>query len=157
MRRLRIISILFASLIIIALTKISAQTVETGKATYYADRMHGRPTSSGTRYHRDSFYCAHRTLPFGTLVRVTDTNTGKSVIVKVIDRGPFGKGKVVDLSKAAARELGMLSKGVIRIELEVVNDSISATLSESDKDNPEALDSIRIETIIPLDDTHSAD
>lgn len=154
MRRLRIISILFASLIIIALTKISAQTVETGKATYYADRMHGRPTSSGTRYHRDSFYCAHRTLPFGTLVRVTDTNTGKSVIVKVIDRGPFGKGKVVDLSKAAARELGMLSKGVIRIELEVVNDSISATLSESDKDNPEALDSIRIETIIPLDNSH---
>lgn len=154
MRKLRIISILFASLIIIALTKISAQTVETGKATYYADRMHGRPTSSGTRYHRDSFYCAHRTLPFGTLVRVTDTNTGKSVIVKVIDRGPFGKGKVVDLSKAAARELGMLSKGVIRIELEVVNDSISATLSESDKDNPEALDSIRIETIIPLDNSH---
>ncbi len=152
MRKFRVLTIIFASLIIIAITKMSAQAPETGKATYYADRMHGRPTSSGTRYHRDSFYCAHRTLPFGTLVRVTDTQTGKSVIVKVIDRGPFGKGKVVDLSKAAARELGMLGKGVIRIELEVVNDSISATLSEPDSANPEALDSIRIETIVPLDD-----
>lgn len=135
----------------LAAASMTAQKPQTGQATYYSNKWHGRRTASGLRYHRDSLYCAHRTLPFGTLVRVTDPKTGKSVIVKVVDRGPFGKGKIVDLSMAAARSLDMVSKGVIRVELEVVNDSIEATLSEPAGADPALVDSLILETIVPLD------
>lgn len=93
-------------------------------ATYYADRFHGRRTSNGEKYDKDAYTCAHRKLPFGTLVRVTNPKNGKTAVVRVNDRGPYGKRAKIDLSKAAARDLGMLSIGIIKVEMEVLADSI---------------------------------
>lgn len=93
-----------------------AEEVLTGKASFYGNKFHGRKTSSGALYHRDSLTCAHKTLPFGTLLRVRNVKNGREVVVKVTDRGPFVKGRIVDLSLAAARELDMLSSGVANVE-----------------------------------------
>ena len=95
---------------------VQAEDVLTGKASFYGNKFHGRKTSSGERYHRDSLTCAHKTLPFGTLLKVRNLKNGREVVVKVTDRGPFVKGRIVDLSLAAARELDMLSSGVINVE-----------------------------------------
>ena len=86
-----------------------------GKATYYANRFHGRRTSSGDIYHKDSFTCAHKTLPFGTKLKVKDTKTGNEVVVKVNDR--LGRGTMVDLSYAAAKELGIIGRGTAQVEI----------------------------------------
>ena len=96
--------------------RAQADEVLTGKASFYGNKFHGRKTSSGERYHRDSLTCAHKTLPFGTLLKVRNLKNGREVIVKVTDRGPFVKGRIVDLSMAAARELDMLSSGVANVE-----------------------------------------
>lgn len=91
-----------------------------GKASYYSNGLHGRRMSNGERYNRDSLTCAHRTLPFGTRLRVTNPQNGKSVVVRVTDRGPFVRGRIIDLSYAAARKLGTISKGVAYIKIEVL-------------------------------------
>jgi rare lipoprotein A len=93
---------------------------EEGLASYYARSLEGRRTASGARYDGRAMTCAHPSLPFGTEVRVTDSATGKSVRVRVTDRGPFVQGRIVDLSWAAARELGILERGLARVILEVV-------------------------------------
>ena len=94
--------------------------VETGLASYYARSLQGRRTASGARYDGRAMTCAHRTHPFGTLLRVTDVESGRSVTVKVTDRGPFTQGRVVDISWAAARVLGILEQGVARVKVELV-------------------------------------
>lgn len=115
-RILFIVSILFA----FASQIISAQTE--GGASYYANKFHGRRTSSGAIYHKDSLTCAHRTLPFGTRLRVRNIRNGKEVVVKVTDRGPFCRGRIVDLSLAAAKEIDMLRAGVVRVEVTHLKD-----------------------------------
>jgi rare lipoprotein A len=92
--------------------------IETGLASYYADRFHGRPTASGQPYDKAALSCAHRTAPFGARLRVTDLEGGRSVVVTVNDRGPHVAGRVVDLSRAAAERLGMLGRGLIRVRVE---------------------------------------
>ena len=92
--------------------------VETGLASYYGWSLQGRPTADGSRYDRAAFTCAHRSRPFGTRLLVTDLENGRSVVVTVNDRGPFEPGRVVDLSWAAARKLGMLRKGLARVRVE---------------------------------------
>ena len=99
---------------------MNAQRVVDGQATYYGVRSHGKKTASGERFNKDAMVCAHRTLPFGTRVKVTNKKNGRSVVVRVIDRGPFGRGKVIDLSPAAARQLDMIKAGVVPVHLEVV-------------------------------------
>jgi len=94
--------------------------VQTGIASYYGTEFDGRLTASGVPYHSSQMTCAHRTLPFGTVLRVTDVETKKSVVVKVTDRGPYAKGRVIDLSLAAARDLGIVKRGVARVTIEVV-------------------------------------
>jgi rare lipoprotein A len=91
-----------------------------GYASYYADRLHGRRTASGERYHVRKLTAAHRTLPFGTLVRVRVLKTDASVKVRINDRGPFVKGRIIDLSWLAAKKLGLLRKGVAKVEIEVL-------------------------------------
>ena len=108
---------LFALYNVFTLT-IKAQS--DGKASYYSNGLHGRRMSNGERYDRNAFTCAHRTLPFGTRLKITNPRNGKSVIVRVTDRGPFVRGRVVDLSYAAARELGTLASGVAYVKVEVV-------------------------------------
>jgi len=85
-----------------------------GVAAFYSADYHGR-TASGERYDPGRFTCAHRTLPFGTRVRVTDARTHRSVVVTVNDRGPFNKGRMIDLSLAAAKALHMIDRGLIRV------------------------------------------
>lgn len=112
--------ILFTLLSLCSFTLLSAQT-QKGKATFYSKRSTGARTASGVRLHHDSLTCAHRTYPFGTLLKVTNLSNGKSVVVKVTDRGPFARGRIIDLSWRAAKELGILSKGVSTVKVEVYN------------------------------------
>lgn len=94
---------------------------QTGLASYYADRYHNRKTASGERYNNGGNTAAHMTLPFGSLVKVTNVANGKSVVVRVNDRGNFPRGRVIDLSKAAFSSIGNLRSGLLRVNLEVVN------------------------------------
>ncbi len=93
---------------------------EVGLASYYGRAFHGRRTASGERYDMRAFTCAHRTAPFGTRLRVTELESGRSVIVTVTDRGPFKRGRVVDVSIAAARSLGIVERGLARVRVEPV-------------------------------------
>jgi len=98
--------------------------IQTGKASYYGKKFHNKKTASGKKYRRDDFVCAHRTYPFGTKLLVKNTKNNKSTVVTVIDRGPFTKGRVIDVSYAAAKELDFLRQGVTKVEVSVYNDSI---------------------------------
>ena len=89
-------------------------------ATYYGDEQ-GTQTASGERFDKHKLTAAHRTLPFGTLVRVTNTKNGRSVVVRINDRGPFGsRSRIIDVSEAAARQLGMMQAGVVPVVLEIL-------------------------------------
>lgn len=111
--------VLLASLVTFAFTT-NAHAQQHGKASFYSNRAHGHRTSDGSRYHKDSLTCAHRTLPFGTLLKVTNKTNGKEVVVRVTDRGPYAAGRVVDLSMAAARELGMVNQGIAAVKVEAI-------------------------------------
>nr|WP_073433762.1 septal ring lytic transglycosylase RlpA family protein [Halomonas cupida] len=102
-----------------ALANGAVLNIETqeGRASYYADRFQGRTTASGDTFDQRALTAAHRSLPFGTKVLVTREDTGESVEVEINDRGPFVKGRIIDLSKGAARELGMLNRGVAPVRL----------------------------------------
>jgi len=89
-----------------------------GVASFYSE---GTRTASGEKFNKNDLTAAHRTLPFGTRLRVTDEDTGRSVTVRVNDRGPFVRGRVVDVSRSAAVALGMIDKGVANVRLDVVN------------------------------------
>lgn len=95
----------------------AAPEVGRGLASWYGPRFHGRRTASGERFDRYEFTAAHRTLPFGARVCVRSALTGKAVVVRINDRGPFGPGRVIDLSQAAAEELGMVGLGIKPVEL----------------------------------------
>ena len=96
-----------------------AEAQQRGKATFYAKRMNGAKTASGERLYNDSLVCAHKTHKFGTQLLVKNPANGKEVVVKVIDRGPYVKGRIIDLSQRAARELGILTQGVAMVEVSV--------------------------------------
>ncbi|MBS7333520.1 MAG: septal ring lytic transglycosylase RlpA family protein [Weeksellaceae bacterium] len=93
----------------------------TGIVSWYADKFHGSKTSSGELYNKNEYTAAHKTLPFGTKVKVTNVRNGKSVIVKINDRGPHSKSRVLDLSRAAFTEIGSINAGILNIEMEVVD------------------------------------
>ncbi len=93
---------------------------QVGEASWYGPDFHGRITANGERYNMLGRTAAHRTLPFNTLVDVTSLETGRSVTVRINDRGPFLKGRILDLSYAAARALGLNRRGVMRVRIEVV-------------------------------------
>lgn len=92
--------------------------IQIGKASYYSKRATGRMTASGDRLHHDSLTCAHRSYPFGTLLQVTNPSNGRMIVVRVNDRGPFVRGRIVDLSWAAAKVLDILSTGVANVIVE---------------------------------------
>ncbi|HEU5055101.1 MAG TPA: septal ring lytic transglycosylase RlpA family protein [Kofleriaceae bacterium] len=93
-----------------------------GRATYYGDKFHGRKTASGERFSQHKMTAAHRSLPFGTMVRVTNLSNGKSVVVRINDRGPWGRDRrrIIDLSKRAARALDFMRAGWTRVKVEVL-------------------------------------
>lgn len=106
--------------------EVVAKTADTTKktifTTYYAKKFEGRKTTSGERYRAAKFTAAHRTLPFGTMVRVKNLRTGKTVEVRVNDRGPFSKKFSLDISQAAAKALGIYRLGYARVEISYVPD-----------------------------------
>ena len=117
-------------------TPLGAQT-QRGVASYYSKSWTGRRTANGDWLHHDSLTCAHKTYPFGTLLKVTNPANGLSVIVKVTDRGPYAKGRVVDLSVRAAKELGIISQGIAPVIVERYDQSIIPFKPAEILDEPE--------------------
>jgi len=111
-------------LILIGFIPLQAQDLQQGKASYYAKKLAGRKTASGERLHNDSLTCAHRTYPFGTMLKVDNPANGRSVIVRVTDRGPFVRGRIIDLSWRAAKELGIISQGVAMVTVQKADNII---------------------------------
>lgn len=95
--------------------------VAEGKASYYANRFHGRRTASGKHFDKREFTAAHPSLPFGTKVIVTNLSNGRNVVVTINDRGPHAKGRIIDVSQAAAKELGIVGSGVGKVRIEAYN------------------------------------
>jgi rare lipoprotein A len=93
---------------------------EVGFASYYGRTHDGRRTASGERFDQDEMTAAHRTLPFGTRVRVTNLQNGRTVVVRINDRGPWRKHRVIDVSYAAGRKLGLIGPGTARVRLDVI-------------------------------------
>ena len=98
-----------------------AADVSSGVVSWYGGKFHGRKTASGDRYNKNELTAAHKTLPFGTKVKVTNTRNGKSVVVEINDRGPFVKSRVLDLSQAAFNEIGHTNTGVMHVEYEILD------------------------------------
>lgn len=95
--------------------------IGSGSASYYADKFQGRRTASGEAFDNGAMTAAHRSLPFGSLVRVTNTANGRSVVVRINDRGPFSRGRLIDVSRAAAEELGIVARGHGTVALELLD------------------------------------
>jgi len=91
-----------------------------GIASWYGPGFHGKQTASGERFNENDLTAAHKTLPFGTVVRVTNLVNGRRVDVRINDRGPFVRGRVIDLSKAAAREVDMIRDGIVPVQLQIL-------------------------------------
>jgi len=91
-----------------------------GTASYYANKFHGRRTANGESFDNGAMTAAHRTLPFGSIVRVTNPANGRSVVVRINDRGPFTRGRMIDVSRAAAEELGLITRGHATVDLELI-------------------------------------
>lgn len=91
-----------------------------GEASYYADKFHGRKTANGEIFDMYKLTAAHKSLPFDTILEVTNQNNGKSVVVRVNDRGPYKKGRILDLSYAAAKSIDMISTGVARVQIKIL-------------------------------------
>jgi len=98
----------------------SSTYVLDGIASYYAEEFHGRKTSNGETYDMNQLTAAHQTFQFGTIVKVTNKETGRSVVVRINDRGPFLKDRIIDLSRAAAEKIGMIGPGTAEVHLEVL-------------------------------------
>ncbi|WP_181307188.1 septal ring lytic transglycosylase RlpA family protein [Rufibacter sp. XAAS-G3-1] len=95
---------------------------ENGKASYYSDKLKGNKMANGQRYRPGKRTAAHKKLPFGTKVRVTNPRNGRSVKVLITDRGPFTPGRIIDLSKSAARKLDMVKSGVVPVQMKVLKE-----------------------------------
>jgi rare lipoprotein A len=112
--------LLLASLVMCFCLAATAQT-QTGKASFYADKFEGSPTASGEKYRHSKLTAAHKTLPFGTKVRVTNLSNNQTVDVVVNDRGPYVDGRVIDLSKSAAEKLGFINQGLTDVKIDVLD------------------------------------
>jgi rare lipoprotein A len=127
------------------MTSVSPGWTETGEASWYGPGFNGKRTASGEVYDMEAMTAAHRQLPFGTRVRVYNLDNGREAVVRINDRGPFAHGRIIDLSKAGAREIGMLGTGTAEVQLEIVDAPapLSCSLVQvgafADSDNAEDL------------------
>jgi rare lipoprotein A len=110
-------------------TTYSQETTLKGKVSYYADKFHGRKTAYGKRFDNTKLTCAHKTLPFGTLLKIINPIDGRFVIVEVIDRGPYIGKRVVDLSRSAFLKIGDLEKGVMTVIIEKIDNKKKKNLA----------------------------
>lgn len=99
----------------------STARVMSGEASYYADRFHGRSTASGEKYDKNKLTAAHKTLPFQTKLEVKNLKNGKKVVVRINDRMPASSKRVIDLSEAAAKQINMISDGVVQVEMRIID------------------------------------
>ncbi|MCL7980179.1 MAG: septal ring lytic transglycosylase RlpA family protein [marine benthic group bacterium] len=111
------------------MTSVSSAWTEQGEASWYGPGFHGNQTASGEVYDMEAMTAAHRQLPFGTRVQVENLDNGRRTVVRINDRGPFAHGRIIDLSKAAAREVGMLGTGVAEVRLKVLEAPAPPTCS----------------------------
>lgn len=111
--------------------------VQSGKASFYAKKFTGQRTASGERLHHDSLTCAHKTYPFGTLLKVTNPANGLSVVVRVTDRGPYVRGRIIDLSVRAAREIGIITQGIASVVVERYSPSVIPFKPDDSLDLPD--------------------
>lgn len=111
---------MISTLSIYSFSNNASDAKKTSYASYYHDKFNGRKTASGDIFDNEKFTAAHRTLPFGTEVKVTNLRNGKEVIVTINDRGPFHSSRVLDMSKAAFDEIGDIDRGTIPVEYEIV-------------------------------------
>jgi rare lipoprotein A len=126
----------------------ASQSPQTGKASYYANKFHGRLTANGERYNKNEFTCAHRTLPFGTWIKVTNLKNNKTVMVRVNDRGPYAKDRLIDLSRAAAESVDMVKYGIVSVSIEIMLD-----YNENITEPKQQTDSLSEEINIPATDS----
>lgn len=124
---------LFIILMLLCCTTVFSQE-QRGKATYYAKWVHGHKTASGARLNNYGYECAHLKHPFGTMLRVKNLNNNKEVVVKVVDRGPYSRGRIVDLSWQAAKDLGMIGHGVAPVVITVEPSDSNSTASKPKDD-----------------------
>lgn len=99
----------------------ASTAIRGGEASFYGRGFAGRPTANGETFNPTEMTAAHRTLPFGSKVRVTNTNNGRSIVVRVNDRGPFAHNRVIDLSQGAAEQIGMIQSGTAHVKLELIS------------------------------------
>jgi len=118
LKKVIIISFLASFSTIITLAQSYTQE---GTASFYADKFEGRPTASGEKYKHSRLTAAHKTLPFGTIVKVTNLNNQKTVEVKINDRGPYVANRIIDLSKSAAVQLGFINQGLAEVKIEILD------------------------------------
>ncbi len=131
LRRFLYLSAFVSSLLLLASCAGTAPShgkrgyTEEGKASYYSRKLQGRKMANGEPYKRHKLTAAHRTLPLGTKIKVTNLQTNKTIKVKITDRGPYSKGRIVDLSEAAARRLGYIKAGVVPVKVKVIKPAAS--------------------------------
>jgi rare lipoprotein A len=125
------------SIFTVLMLPMASHAQQKGKASYYSRRANGARTSSGVRLNNDSLVCAHKMHPFGTLLLVKNPANGKEVVVKVIDRGPHVRGRIIDLSYEAARRLGILASGVAMVEVSVYDPDLHVPMRPKDQSMPE--------------------
>ncbi|WP_128543043.1 septal ring lytic transglycosylase RlpA family protein [Larkinella soli] len=112
-------------------TETHSGLIQKGKASFYSKRFHGKKTSSGERYQNDELTAAHLSLPMNTMVEVTNLANNQSVVVRINDRGPHGKGRIIDLAYSAAKTIGMLKSGVANVAIRVVGRARSVAEQET--------------------------
>jgi len=114
--------IIWGALMLLVAGSISAQQVyvQYGEASFYANKFQGRPTASGEKFKQNLLTAAHLTLPFGTMVKVTNLENNRTVTVRINDRGPFVQGRIIDLTTRAAKQLDFIEQGVVRVKVEVL-------------------------------------
>ena len=105
---------------LIVLYQVAGPFYEVGIASWYGPGFHGNLTANGEVYDMHGISAAHKTLPFGTIVKVVDLETGRTVVVRINDRGPFIEGRIIDLSKGAAERLGIVQKGITKVGLRIL-------------------------------------
>ena len=120
-RAILVIIMMISTLGIYSFNKYNANDAKTSFASFYHDKFNGRKTASGEIFSNRKLTAAHRTLPFGTIVQVTNLRTGKSVEVRINDRGPFHSSRALDLSKAAFDSIGNTARGIMPVEYEIVD------------------------------------
>jgi len=116
---------------------VRAQSLQKGKASFYASHFNGRRTASGERLHPDSMTCAHRSYPFGTLLMVYNPANGRSVHVRVTDRGPYVQGRIIDLSWSAAKKLGIIGQGIATVFVSKANSFVVPFLPTDEIEIPD--------------------